>query len=68
MLDLEALAIMRGLANGVKTYDQVIEVGCVAFRYNIVLTIVSQPAPCFFTARRGIAFSRFFPLSSKRGH
>ena len=37
MLESEALAIMRSLADGVKTYDQVVEVGP-----NLIVLLVSE--------------------------
>jgi len=39
MLDSEALAIMRNLADGVKTYDQVVEVSPVSRSVSCVLII-----------------------------
>lgn len=65
MLDSEAFAITKSLADGVKTYDQVIEV-CYSLHSNDGLKLVS--AACFIATWRGLIVPGFFPLSSKRSY
>ena len=68
MLDSETLAITRSLANGVKTYDQVLEVSCLLLTQDILDLSFIISASCFLATWRGLALSRVFPLSSERGH
>lgn len=67
MLDSEALAIMRSLADGVKTYDQVVEVGP-----NAIVLLASESfanaASCIASPWRRVDVSRILPVSSKGSH